>query len=141
MEEVREIPPETFLANFNFRNLKIRFISPRHWIRIEVLTGVEISKDLHPQHGEDVDEDDEDEGEVGLATQGGDDDGEEDPHSPPCLSQFEDPHDPHQPHCPHDRQPIKALQAEVEKTESDDEKVKNVPAALEIFPPMSCQLQ
>ena len=96
-----------------FRNLKIRFISPRHRVWIEVLTGVEISKDLHPQHGEDVDEDEEDEGEVGLATQGGDDDGEEDPHGPPCLSQFEDPHDPNQPHCPHDRQPIKALQTEV----------------------------
>ena len=83
MEEVSEIPSEIF----NFHILRVCFIvsipSPRHWVRIEVLTGVEISKDLHPQHGEDVDEDDEDEGEVGLAAQGGDDDGEEDPHGAP----------------------------------------------------------
>ena len=67
-----------------FRNLLIP--PPWHWVRVEMLTGVEISKDLHPQHGEDVDEDYENEGKVGLAAQGGDDDGEQDPHSPPCLS-------------------------------------------------------
>ena len=32
-----------------------------------MLAGVEMTKDLHPQHGEDVDED---EGEVDLAAQG-----------------------------------------------------------------------
>ena len=106
-----------------------------------MLTGVEISKDLHPQHCEDVDEDDEDEGEVGLTAQCGDDDGEEDPHSAPGLSQLEDPHHPHQPHSSHDRQTIAALQAEVEQADGNYEEIKDVPAALEIFPPLSGHLQ
>ena len=86
MEEICEIPSEKwFLKRF----LKYFFLlnpPPWHGVRVEMLTGVEISKDLHPQHGEDVDEDYENEGKVGLAAQGGDDDGEQDPHSPPCLS-------------------------------------------------------
>ena len=65
---------------------------PRHRIWIEVLLGVDLAEELHPQDGEDVDDDDEEEGEVPEGAQGGDDDAQQDLHRGPRLGEFQHSH-------------------------------------------------
>ena len=122
-------------------NIWRTFSSPWNWIWREMLTGVELSQHLHPQQGEDVDEDEENDGEVGLAAQGGDDDGQQDSHRPPGLRQLEHPHHSHQPDAPHHREAVHVLEAEVQQADRDDHQVKYVPAASEIFFPKGRDLQ
>ena len=65
---------------------------PWHRVRIEVLLRVDLAEELHPENGEDVDDDDEQEGEVAEGSQRRDDDAEQDLHRRPRLGQFEHAH-------------------------------------------------
>ena len=66
--------------------------SPGDRVRVEVLLGVVLPEQLHPQDGEDVDHNEEDEREVSEGAEGGDDDAEEDLHCCPGLGQLKDAH-------------------------------------------------
>ncbi len=59
---------------------------------MEVLGRVCVSEELHAQHSEDVDHNNEQKGEVSQGTQGGDDYAEEDLHRCPRLSKFQYSH-------------------------------------------------
>ena len=65
---------------------------PGYGVRIEVILSVVLPKQLHTQHGEDVDDDEEDEGQVPQGTQGGDDDAQENLHRGPGLRQLQNSH-------------------------------------------------
>ena len=65
--------------------------SPRHRIGIEDVGRVAGGEQLHPDHGEDVDDDDQHEGQVAERAQGGDDDAQQDPHRRPGLGQLQHP--------------------------------------------------
>ena len=66
----------------------ISSVQPRNGIRIKILSRVILSEQLHPQHGEDVNDDEKDECEVPESAKSGDDDTKKHLHSGPGLSQF-----------------------------------------------------
>ncbi len=66
--------------------------SPWHRVGVEVLRDVGLAEELHPQDGEDVDDDDEQEGEVPKGAQRADDDAEQHLHRRPGLRQLQYSH-------------------------------------------------
>lgn len=65
---------------------------PWNPVRVEVFVGVRFSEDLHSKDGKDVDDDDEEEGQVAQGAQRADDDAQENLHRRPGLSKFQNPH-------------------------------------------------
>ena len=61
-------------------------------VRVEVLLRVCLPEELHPEDGEDVDDNDEEEGEVSESAQRGDDDAQKDFHGRPGLGKLKDTH-------------------------------------------------
>ena len=95
MEEISEIPSE--ISNLSlllvFHKIGNRKVArPGYGVRIEVILSVVLPKQLHAQHGEDVDDYEEYEGQVPQGTQGGDDDAQENLHRGPRLRQLQNSH-------------------------------------------------
>ena len=65
---------------------------PRNGIGGKVLNGIVLAEQLHAEHGEDVDNDEEDEGEVTKGAQRGDNDAQQDLHRCPGLRQLQHSH-------------------------------------------------
>ena len=63
-----------------------RRILPWNFIGIEVLIGVGLAEKLHPEDGENVDDNDKEESEVAKSTQSWNDDTQQDFHRGPRLS-------------------------------------------------------
>ena len=76
----------------HIRSKRWRTNVPRDGVRGKVLLCVILSEELHPENGEDVDDDEEDEGEVAEGPKGGDDDAEKNLHGGPWLGQLQNTH-------------------------------------------------
>ena len=93
MEEISKIPSEMF--NFSWLldfDTICNTTQPWYRIRIEVFRRVVLPEQLHAQHSEYINDNEENKSEISQGTKCGDDDAQQDLHCGPGLSQFQNTH-------------------------------------------------